>query len=118
MPTDFFTGDGAASAGQRADGDDEGREAWKIVAKYTIEVNTLYCISILAPLAVLIEEKEHDGLGLYMADALSTLFSEFDKVAMIQDGGKKKWLEIADSAEEFASFIRNYHKEIDESGEA
>lgn len=79
------------------------------MAKYTIEVDTLYVLSILAPLAEFLEGELDEAIGLYLVESLSCLLSELNSSDdMMLEGSKDAWLRIAKLSECFAGSIRHH----------
>lgn len=77
--------------------------------KYTIEVESLYGLAMLAPLAELLVEKD-DELSLYIHDALGCLFAELSSLPLDEWAGEDemKWKIVAGQAEQFAQRIRQH----------
>lgn len=81
------------------------------MAKYTIEVNEVYTLSILAPLAELIElesGKDANYLELYLKESLSCLISELSNPGLYDLASEHpvEWERIAKSLEKLAERIR------------
>lgn len=77
------------------------------MAKYTIEVEGVYVISILAPLAELIShEADNDRLQLYLHESILALLDECKDFVSVTKLDEDKWEKVARHAELLTIRIR------------